>query len=141
MAQRSTSLDVISSFLLYIRDASCVGVHEIDRGAWKGVIPADSDSANPRVALVPISLVFGLASTVADAQRKPTRDTAARDVSQSMNMMDKEQNGTVSKQELMDLMSQKTFDRLDINRSGQLERTELRLAYGIRVAGLCGEEI
>jgi hypothetical protein len=44
-----------------------------------------------------------------------------------MRMMDKDQNGAVSKQEFMDFLSQ-AFDRLDISRSSQLERTELRLA-------------
>jgi hypothetical protein len=34
-------------------------------------------------------------------------------------------NGTVSKDEFMEYMSQ-TFDRLDVNRSDQLERNELR---------------
>ncbi len=75
--------------------------------------------------LVGISLVFALASTVADAQSKRTRAAAARDVSQLIRMMDKDMNGVVSKQEFMDFMSQ-TFDRLDINRSGTLERRELR---------------
>ena len=77
------------------------------------------------VTLVGICLVFALASTVADAQSKRTRAAAARDVDQLMRMMDKDMNGTVSKQEFMDFMSQ-TFDRLDINKSGTLERHELR---------------
>ncbi len=40
-------------------------------------------------------------------------------------MMDKDQNGVVSKQEFMDFMSQ-TFDGLDVNASGQLEPSEVR---------------
>lgn len=40
-------------------------------------------------------------------------------------MMDKDQNGVVSKQEFMDFMSQ-TFDHLDTNASGQLETSEVR---------------
>jgi len=40
-------------------------------------------------------------------------------------MMDTDKNGTVSKDEFIEFMSQ-TFDRLDVNKSGQLEREELR---------------
>jgi Ca2+-binding EF-hand superfamily protein len=72
-----------------------------------------------------ICLVFALSSTVAAAQSKRTSAAAARDVSQLIRMMDKDMNGAVSKQEFLDFMS-RTFDRLDINRSGQLERRELR---------------
>jgi hypothetical protein len=77
------------------------------------------------VTLVGIPIVFALASTVANAQSKRTRAAAGRDVDQLMHMMDKDMNGAASKQEFMDFMSQ-TFDRLDINRSSQLERSELR---------------
>jgi Ca2+-binding EF-hand superfamily protein len=38
--------------------------------------------------------------------------------------MDKDKNGAVSKDEFMEYMSQ-TFDRLDVNKGGQLERSEL----------------
>jgi hypothetical protein len=76
-------------------------------------------------AFTALSLAIASISTVAIAQSKRTRAAAARDVDQLMHMMDKDLNGTVSKQEFMDFMSQ-TFDRLDINRSGQLERNELR---------------
>jgi Ca2+-binding EF-hand superfamily protein len=39
--------------------------------------------------------------------------------------MDKDANGAVSKDEFIEFMSQ-TFDRLDVDRSGQLERNEIR---------------
>ena len=77
------------------------------------------------VAVIGVSLIVGSASTSAFAQSKRTSAAATRDVSQLMRMMDKDMNGAVSKDEFMQFMSQ-TFDRLDINRSGQLERNELR---------------
>jgi Ca2+-binding EF-hand superfamily protein len=39
--------------------------------------------------------------------------------------MDTDKNGTVSKDEFLQFISQ-TFDRLDVNKSGGLERNELR---------------
>jgi len=77
------------------------------------------------VAVIGVSLIVGSASTSAFAQSKRTSAAATRDVSQLIRMMDKDMNGAVSKDEFMQFMSQ-TFDRLDINRSGQLERNELR---------------
>ena len=77
------------------------------------------------ILLVAVSLASGLNSTCAIAQSKNTDVTATRDVRQLLQLMDKDKNGTVSKQEFMDFMSQ-TFDRLDVNKSGQLEQEELR---------------
>jgi Ca2+-binding EF-hand superfamily protein len=56
---------------------------------------------------------------------KGTSAAAATDVRQLLRLLDKDMNGTVSKDEFMEYMSQ-TFDRLDVNRSDQLERNELR---------------
>jgi hypothetical protein len=53
-----------------------------------------------------------------------TKAVGIQDVRQLMQLMDKDMNGSVSKEEFMDFMSQ-TFDRLDINKSGQLESEEL----------------
>jgi Ca2+-binding EF-hand superfamily protein len=50
---------------------------------------------------------------------------AATNVVQLLRLMDKDKNDAVSKDEFMEYMSQ-TFDRLDVNKSGQLERNELR---------------
>jgi EF hand len=77
------------------------------------------------VALVGMSLMIGSASTSAFAVSKRTAAVASADVRALVRMMDKDQNGVVSKQEFMDFMSQ-TFDHLDINASGQLEPSELR---------------
>jgi len=76
------------------------------------------------IALVGVSLLVGSASTAALAQSQRTRATASRDVSQLLQMMDKDRNGSVSREEFLDFMSQ-TFDRLDVNKSGALEPGEL----------------
>jgi Ca2+-binding EF-hand superfamily protein len=77
------------------------------------------------ITIVGMSLIVGALSTAALAVSKRTAATATRDVSQLVKMMDKDQNGSVSKEEFMDFMSQ-TFDRLDVNKSGALEPNELR---------------
>jgi Ca2+-binding EF-hand superfamily protein len=79
------------------------------------------------ITLVAISLAVGAVSSDALAQRvsKRTASAATRDVQQLMRMMDIDMNGTVSKDEVMNFMSQ-TFDRLDVNKSGTLEPNELR---------------
>jgi Ca2+-binding EF-hand superfamily protein len=56
---------------------------------------------------------------------KRTRAATAADVRQLVRLMDADQNGTVSKDEFLQYMSQ-TFDRLDVNQSGELEREELQ---------------
>jgi EF hand len=76
------------------------------------------------ISLVALSLVVGTVSTAAFAAARRA-NTAESHVRQLLNLMDKDKNGTVSKEEFMEYMSQ-TFDRLDVDRSGQLERNELR---------------
>lgn len=69
-------------------------------------------------------------SSVANAASKRTSATADSDVRQILRMMDRDQNGTVSKDEFLQYMSQ-TYDRLDVNGNQQLESHELRpLASG-----------
>jgi hypothetical protein len=70
-------------------------------------------------------LVIGAIASSAIAQSKHTKAAVSHDVRQLMQLMDKDNDGTVSKEEFMDFMSQ-TFDRLDVNHGGQLEREELR---------------
>jgi len=70
-------------------------------------------------------LVIGAIATSAIAQSKHTKAAATHDVRQLVQLMDKDGNGAVSKQEFIEFMSQ-TFDRLDVDRSGQLEHEELR---------------
>jgi Ca2+-binding EF-hand superfamily protein len=73
---------------------------------------------------VGMSLVVGSVSTAAIAVSKRTNAAAQADIRQLLRLMDKDLNGKVSKDEFLRYMSQ-TFDRLDVNKSGQLERNEL----------------
>jgi len=77
------------------------------------------------VTLVGISLIVGSASTSAFAVSKRTAGAATSDVRALVRMMDKDQNGAVSKDEFLQYMGQ-VFDRLDVNANSQLEPEELR---------------
>ena len=77
------------------------------------------------VGAVGMSLLIGFASTGAFAVSKRTAAIADADVRELVRLMDKDMNGTVSKDEFIQFVGQ-TFDRLDINRNGQLERPEMR---------------
>lgn len=77
------------------------------------------------IALIATSFIVGTISTSALAASKQTTAAADRDVRQLVRMMDKDMNGVVSKDEFMEFMG-RTFDRLDINKSGTLEPRELR---------------
>lgn len=57
--------------------------------------------------------------------RKRIAAKAQSDARQLLRMVDRGQNASVSKDEFLQFMSQ-TFDRLDVNKSGQLEPDELR---------------
>ena len=83
------------------------------------------------IALVGMSLVVGTVSTAAFAAVSKRAGSEVRsDVSQLLRAMDKDMNGTVSKDEFLQFMGQ-MFDRFDVNRSNQLEPTELRnVAFG-----------
>jgi EF hand len=81
------------------------------------------------ITFVGITLVVGSMSTSAFAVSKHTARTASAgagtgQVRQLLRMMDADRNGTVSKSEFLQYMSQE-FDRRDANKSGQLERNEL----------------
>jgi len=77
------------------------------------------------VALVGMSLVVGTASTAAFAISKRAGTAVQSDVVQLLRAMDKDMNGTVSKDEFLQFMGE-MFGRYDVNRSNQLEPTELR---------------
>ncbi len=82
------------------------------------------------IALVGMSLVVGTVSTAAFAVSKRAATEVRSDVAQLLRAMDKDMNGTVSKDEFLQFMGQ-MFDRFDVNRSNQLEPTELRsVAFG-----------
>jgi Ca2+-binding EF-hand superfamily protein len=70
--------------------------------------------------LIAASFVVSTVSTAALAATK-----ADREVKTLLQMMDKDKNGTVSKEEFMQFMSQE-FDRLDADKSGTLENKEMR---------------
>ena len=77
------------------------------------------------IALVGISLIVGSVASIAQPVSRRTATAATRDVQQLIKMMDTDMNGTVSKEEFMNFMS-RTYDRLDINKTGQLGPKELR---------------
>ena len=77
------------------------------------------------VALIGVALAIGSMSTSAFAVSKRTAAAADADVRALVRLMDKDQNGVVSKEEFLQYMGQ-VFDRLDVNRSGQLEANEVR---------------
>jgi Ca2+-binding EF-hand superfamily protein len=76
------------------------------------------------IALLAMSFVAGTVSTAALAASKRTDAAAQSDVRNLLRLMDKDKNGSVSKDEFMQYMAQ-AFDRLDVNKNGQLERNEL----------------
>jgi hypothetical protein len=78
-----------------------------------------------RVALVGMLLVVESVSTAAFAASNRTAGAARSDVQQLLRMMDMDKNGTVSKDEFLQFMSE-TYDSLDVDRSRQLEPKELR---------------
>jgi Ca2+-binding EF-hand superfamily protein len=76
------------------------------------------------ITLIAAAFIVGTISTAALAVSKRTSATAEGDVRQVVRMMDKDRNGAVSKDEFIQFMG-RTFDRLDVNKSGTLERKEL----------------
>lgn len=77
------------------------------------------------IGLVGVSLVLAAVLSPVFAVSRRTAAAAGSDVRSLLRMMDKDQNGTVSKEEFMSFMSD-TFDRLDINANRELEVSELR---------------
>jgi Ca2+-binding EF-hand superfamily protein len=82
------------------------------------------------ITLFDMSLLVGAMSTSAfavsrhAATRTASSSAGTGQVRQLVRMMDADRNGTVSKSEFLQYMSQE-FDRRDVNKSGQLERSEL----------------
>ena len=65
-----------------------------------------------------------VASTASYAASRRTWAAGERRVAELLRMMDQDQNGRVSKEEFMNFMSAE-FDRLDRNKSGELESNEM----------------
>ena len=76
------------------------------------------------IAFVTISLVAGAASTPAFAVSSRAVAQGEKETRQLLRLMDVDQNGRVSKQEFMQFMEAE-FDRLDVDRSGELTVKEL----------------
>ena len=80
-----------------------------------------------------IVLVFAFASPAAPAQKVdksvPKQQRALvlgeEDVKQLLLLMDADKNGKISKKEFMDFMEAE-FDRLDKDKSGELDQNELK---------------
>jgi len=66
---------------------------------------------------------------VAPQSTTPTHQEAENEVKQLLLLMDRDQNGKVSRAEFMSFMNAE-FDRLDINHDGELDVNELA---GLRV--------
>jgi hypothetical protein len=74
------------------------------------------------IALMAVSLI-ALSGAPASAFSETTLSKGERDARHLMHLMDKDHNGQVSKAEFMQFMEQE-FDRLDRDRSGQLNSEE-----------------
>ena len=96
------------------------------RGAGREPKPRGRPSMT-RKAIVLIAMSFAVCavSTAALAVSKRTEGAAERDVKALVRMMDKDQNGTVSKDEFLQFMGQ-VFDRVDVDKNGVLEPKELQ---------------
>jgi Ca2+-binding EF-hand superfamily protein len=77
------------------------------------------------ITLIGTSLGIGTMSTAALVATERTVATTDRDVRQLVRLMDKDQNGVVSREEFMEFM-ERTFDRIDVDKNGTLEPKELR---------------
>jgi hypothetical protein len=77
------------------------------------------------VALTATSFLVGTMSIAAIAASRQTVATADKDVRQLIRLMDKDQNGVVSKEEFLEFMG-RTFDRIDVDKNGTLEPKELQ---------------
>ena len=75
--------------------------------------------------LIALPLAAGAMIGPVRAQIPPTKAAAAdADTKQLLVLMDQDRNGKVSKQEFMNFMAAE-FDRLDINKDGELDVYEL----------------
>jgi len=86
------------------------------------------------VKKVPSLASVGAALIPTFTASKRTGATTSSDVRKLLRLMDKDRNGSVSKDEFMQFMSQ-TFDRLDVNKSGELESKEASTTtfpFGVR---------
>jgi len=81
-------------------------------------------ASNRQILHAVVAMLLAAASSEALAASKLTDEAARADVRELLKLMDKDKNGTVSRDEFLQYMGQ-TFDRLDANANGQLESDEL----------------
>jgi Ca2+-binding EF-hand superfamily protein len=81
----------------------------------------------PKTSIVWVAAVLSAASLLAHADNgipKDKQSAADANAKQLLLLMDQDKNGKVSRQEYMDFMSAE-FDRLDVNKDGELDVGEL----------------
>ncbi|HET6308051.1 MAG TPA: hypothetical protein VFG12_12755 [Rhodopila sp.] len=77
-----------------------------------------------RISIATIPVLAVLASALAAQANPPMAAPGDAQVKQLLLLMDRDQNGKVSRQEFMTFMARE-FDRLDINKDGELDVNEL----------------
>jgi len=90
---------------------------------WSWLKPAHSIVAF--AVLIAISVCVNFLSTGALGFSKRAERVADSQVQRLLQLMDKDKDGVVSKNEFIDFMSER-FDRLDVNGDRRLEPVELR---------------
>jgi EF hand len=77
------------------------------------------------IAVVLASLAVQAVPTLAQAFSKNTESMMDTSIQRLLRQMDRDKNGTISKDEFLRYFSQR-FDHLDVNRNRRLEPEELR---------------
>lgn len=78
--------------------------------------------ARKLTVIIPILALMATASVAQD--KKSTLEKGDPEVKQLLLLMDKDQNGKISRQEFMSFMAAE-FDRLDVDHNGELDVKEL----------------
>jgi EF hand len=76
-----------------------------------------------KLLVIPSFLVL-MATAAAAQTRAPAQGSTDQEVKKLLLLMDKDRNGKVSRDEFMAFMKSE-FDRLDVNRDGELDVNEL----------------
>jgi Ca2+-binding EF-hand superfamily protein len=94
------------------------------------------------IALIALSFLIAPSSSGAAAFSKRTTAAANAQMRQLLRFMDADKNGDVSKDEFVQFLSSK-FDQIDVNKSGELERSEMASAsrFGRRTNAAASADI